>query len=66
MKQQQSSPSILRDLGAVAGLYRNVIWMLGQQLKRGSDWQQHLYDESMRVPTPEETRERELAGTRHN
>lgn len=66
MKQKQYSPSILSDLGAVAGLYRNVIWMFGQQLKHGSDWQQHLYDESMRIRTPEESRQRELAGTRHN
>lgn len=66
MKQKQSSPSILRDLGTVAGLYRSVFWMLGQQLRHGSDWQQQLYDESMRIATPEESRQRELAGTRHN
>ena len=66
MKQKQSSPSILHDLGAVAGLYRNVVWMLGQQLKHGSDWQQHMYDESVRIPTREESRQRELAGTRRN
>jgi hypothetical protein len=64
MKQKQYSPSILRDLGTVAGLYRSVFWMLSQQLKHGSDWQQQLYDQSMRVPLPEE--QRELAGTRHN
>ena len=66
MKQKQYSPSLLRDLGAVAGLYRSVFWMLNQQLRHGADWQQQLYDDSMRVPTPEEARERELAGTRHN
>lgn len=66
MKQKQSSPSILQDLGAVAGLYRTVVWMFSQQLRHGSDWQQQLYDESMRIPTPAESRERELAGTRHN
>jgi len=65
MKQKQSSPWILQDLGAVAGLYRNVVWMLGQQLKHGPDWQQQLYDESMRIPTSDESRERELAGTRN-
>ena len=66
MKHKQSSPSILHDLGAVAGLYRNVVWMLGQQLKHGSDWQQHMYDEAMRIPAREESRQRELAGTRRN
>lgn len=66
MKQKQHSPSILRDLGTVAGLYRSVFWMFSQQLRHGSDWQQHLYDESMRIPSPEESREREIAGTRHN
>ncbi len=66
MKQKQPSSSVLHDLGAVAGLYGNVFWMLGQQLWYGPDWQQQLYNESMRVPVPEESRERELAATRHN
>jgi hypothetical protein len=66
MTHKQTSPSILRDLSAVAGLYRSVFWMLGQQIRHGSDWQQHLYDQSIRIPTPEDTRQRELAATRHN
>ena len=66
MTHKQSSPSILHDLSAVAGLYRSVFWMLSQQIRHGSDWQQHLYDQSMRITTPEDNRQRELAGTRRN
>jgi hypothetical protein len=55
----------LRDLGTVAGLYRSVFWMLGQQVRHGQNWQRHLYEESMR-PQEEKSRERELVGTRHN
>jgi hypothetical protein len=66
MKQKETSPSILQDIGAVAGLYKNVVWMLGQQLRHGSEWQQHLFDESTRYPRSGETRERDLAHTRRN
>ena len=42
------SPSILHDLGAVAGLYREVAWMLSQRVQKGPDWQQKLYDDAVR------------------
>jgi hypothetical protein len=57
MKQKSPSPSLLRDVVAVAGLYREVLWMLGQQLRHGPDWQEHLYDESLRIREPRESRE---------
>jgi hypothetical protein len=66
MKQKTATPSLISDLTAVAGLYRNVFWMFRQQLKRGPDWQQELFDEAMRPPLPEKNREPELAGTRRN
>jgi hypothetical protein len=64
MKQKNSSPSLLRDVVAVAGLYRDVLWMLGQQLRHGSDWQQRLQDEAMRIRQPQESRE--AVAQRHN
>jgi hypothetical protein len=57
MKQKSPSPSLLRDVVAVAGLYRGVFWMLGQQLRHGPDWQQHLDDEALRIRKPEESRD---------
>ena len=64
MKQKSVSPSLLRDVVAVAGLYRDVFWMLGQQLRYGQDWQQRLQDDVMLMHRPEKARE--LAGQRHN
>ena len=64
MKQKNTSPSLLRDVVAVAGLYREVLWMLGQQLRHGPEWQQRLQDETMRIREPEESRE--MAAQRHN
>lgn len=48
MKDKQSSPSVLRDLTAVAGLYRNVVWMVGQRMHRGPDWEQKVFDDAVR------------------
>ena len=48
MKDKNSSPSILQDLGAVAGLYRNVAWMLSQRVQRGGDWQQKVFEDAVR------------------
>jgi hypothetical protein len=57
MKRKNASPSLLRDAVAVAGLYREMLWMLGQQLRHGSDWQQRLQDEAMRIRQPDESRD---------
>ncbi len=64
MKQKSPSPSLLNDVVAVAGLYRDFFWMLGQQLRHGPVWQQHLHDEALRIRNPEESRE--LAAQRRN
>jgi hypothetical protein len=64
MKQKSPSPSLLSDVVAVAGLYREAFWMLGQQLRHGPDWQQRLYDEALRIRRPEESRE--FPVQRHN
>ena len=64
MKQKNASPSLLRDAVTVAGLYREVLWMLGQQLRHGPDWQQRVQDEALRIREPRE--EREVVAQRHN
>ena len=61
MKQKNDSPSVWRELTAVAGLYRNVVWMLGQRVQRGPDWQQQLFKESVRRDEVSARRDRELA-----
>lgn len=61
MKDKNSSPSILQDLGAVAGLYRNVAWMLSQRVQRGSDWQQKIFDDAVRRTEIAEQQQRDGA-----
>ena len=58
MKQTHSSPSVLRDLGMVAGLYRNVAWMLGQRVQHGADWQQRLFEDAVRRDVADEMQPR--------
>jgi hypothetical protein len=66
MKEKNGSPSVLRDLTAVAGLYRNVVWMFGQRMQRGPDWQERLFDEAIRREAVEEMRQREVVASRRN
>ena len=61
MKQKNDSPSVLRDVTAMAGLYRDVAWMFGQRVRRGPEWQQKLFDESVRLQAMEDMREREVS-----
>ena len=61
MKDKKGSPSILQDLGAVAGLYRNVAWMLSQRVQRGADWQQKVFDDAVRRDEIAEQRQREAS-----
>ena len=64
MKTKNESQFVLRDLVALAGLYRNVAWMFGQRMRRGSDWQAQLFDEAVQrgefSPDPESEREAAL------
>jgi hypothetical protein len=46
--KSNDSPSIIRDLGTVAGLYRDVAWMLVHRVQRGPDWQQKMFDDAVR------------------
>jgi hypothetical protein len=61
MKTKSSNPSIIRDLGTVAGLYRDVAWMLVHRVQRGPDWQQKMFDEAVQRGESTERREREVA-----
>lgn len=61
MKDKYGSPSILQDIGAVAGLYRSVAWMLSQRVQRGSDWEQKVFDDAVRRNEVAEQRQREGA-----
>ena len=65
MKDKHESPSVLRDIGTVAGLYRNVVWMIGQRVQHGPDWQQKLFDNALQRDEVEARRgERTEAGAR--
>ncbi|HVP05949.1 MAG TPA: hypothetical protein VMT90_09765 [Dehalococcoidia bacterium] len=61
MKDKKESPSVLRELSAVAGLYRNVVWMIGQRVQRGPDWQQRLFEDAVRRDEMAERREEAAA-----
>lgn len=44
MTKATKDPSVAQDLGAIADLYRTVIWMIGQRMHYGPHWQAHLDD----------------------
>jgi hypothetical protein len=48
MGKTKESPSLLQDLGAIAGLYRGVFTLMGRRMHYGPDWEQHLTRESLR------------------
>jgi hypothetical protein len=50
-------PSLISDIGAIAGLYRTIFWMMGQRLHHGPAWQEHLEDEAGQFFTREQARE---------
>jgi hypothetical protein len=48
-KNVNKPPGLLQDIGAVAGLYKTVFWMWGQRIQRGSDWEQRLTEDALRI-----------------
>ena len=48
MKSDVKSPTLTQDAGAIAGIYRNVAWMLAQRVIHGPGWQDRLTDEEYR------------------
>ena len=47
MRKVIHNPSIVQDLGALAGLYRTVFWMMGRKVQYGQVW-----PEPLQRPTP--------------
>ena len=62
MPRQTEGPTLVQDLGALAGLYRTVFWLIGQRLQHGKDWQRHVKSHApwvMMMPdAPEPPKER--------
>ncbi|HEV8574259.1 MAG TPA: hypothetical protein VGR43_06065 [Dehalococcoidia bacterium] len=50
----RQSPSIVSDIGALAGLYRTVFWMIGRKSSYGRIWPPEAEmgpaEEAVRVP----------------
>ena len=65
MSKVMRSPSLLQDLGALAGLYRNVFWMMGHK-ERWPRWSQEWPSDASRLPAAESKKERsgEPVGTK--
>jgi hypothetical protein len=63
MAKEARDPSIVKDLGALADLYRTFFWMMGQRIQHGPGWQQRLEKEVLdltlqEASTLQETRSR--------
>ncbi|MDO8615518.1 MAG: hypothetical protein Q7T33_07235 [Dehalococcoidia bacterium] len=62
MPRQTAGPTLVQDLGALAGLYRTVFWLIGQRLQHGKEWQRHVKGDGpwlMMMPdAPEPSKER--------
>lgn len=42
MPKGTPQPTLVKDLGALADLYRTVFWMMGQRIQHGRTWQERL------------------------
>ena len=49
VKNVSKPPGLLKDIGAVAGLYKTVFWMFGQRIQRGSGWEERLTEDALRI-----------------
>lgn len=63
MVKRTRDPSVVRDLGALADLYRTVFWMMGRRIQHGPTWQERLEKEALdlaldETPALQETRTR--------
>lgn len=57
MDKTKDAPSVWQDLGALAGLYRNVITMMVQRVRYGPDWQDTLAERAQHEYERPKTRE---------
>ena len=67
MRKAIRGPTLAQDLGALAGLYRTVFWMMGRKIQYGQVWPDEVYwaaPDSPQDDAETEVRGRELVGTR--
>ena len=57
MPEVMRGPSLLQDLGALAGLYRNVFWMMGHK-ERWPRWSEEWPSDASRLSESEPKKER--------
>ena len=67
MHKSIHSPSLVQDIGALAGLYRTVFRMMGRKIQYGQVWPDEVYKSPRRTSTVDaevEVRARELVGSK--
>jgi len=56
MNKPKEGPSLIEDLGAIAGLYRTVFHMLGQRIQHGPHWDERLPKDTFRYDPSQQHR----------
>ena len=66
MRKAIRSPTLAQELGALAGLYRMVFWMMGRKIQYGQVWPDEVYlaPQDTRADAQVEVRARELVGSK--
>src|SRR2546426_2118581 len=69
MRKAIRSPTLAQELGALAGLYRTVFWMMGRKIQYGQVWPDEVYmiepgPTDVNAGTEVEVGARELVGSR--
>ncbi|MEX1195737.1 MAG: hypothetical protein WD904_08740 [Dehalococcoidia bacterium] len=63
---QEPTPTLIKDLGAIAGLYGTVFWMIGRRLQHGRGWEEKLAEEALRTYSRNDPYRSPTAAGRHN
>jgi hypothetical protein len=50
MKTEDRTPTLIQEVGTLAGLYRTVFWMMGKRLQYGPDWEERLTEHALHRP----------------
>jgi hypothetical protein len=67
MRHATRSPTLVQEIGALAGLYRTVFWMIGRKIQYGQVWPDEVYKvmpTASQINEEEEARTKELMGVR--
>lgn len=64
MKKHGSSPGLLEDLGAIAGLYRDVFRLMGKRVQYGPHWEERLQREVLQQHTADSAGDARRPGPR--